>query len=51
LISPEATVEEIQKAVQNMDLAKSQTFKANCIERAKMFSLEAFEDKIKREVL
>lgn len=50
LISSEARIEDIKKAVIEMDLAKSLSFKTNCIKRAKVFSLETFEEKIKNSV-
>lgn len=50
LISSEATIEEIKKAVHDMDLAKSLTFKNECIKRAKDFSLEKFEQELKNEI-
>ncbi|MDD2566019.1 MAG: glycosyltransferase [Candidatus Gracilibacteria bacterium] len=50
LISSEARIEDIKKAVIEMDLAKSLSLKDNCIKRAKVFSLETFEEKIKNVV-
>ena len=50
LIDKDANIEDIKSAVSELDIGHSIKMKKSCIDRAKLFSLDAFEENIKKHI-